>query len=314
MGQEQSKGGAGGEGGEEKRRSDEPVAMEERTPPASPSQSPISSTSLAPVATGDAGGRRVSLNMARDSGRSTPVVGHNHLPQGDGNGGTRPSRPSAVFPKDSYAVLPKFSLFLGKQVKEVYFIRHAEGFHNAAAQEHGLETLLLKNSGKKYWDSALTPRGKNQCKALAQQLVAESSRLEPELVVVSPMIRAIQTAEIVFGPASNLASPPFLCREECRERFGLYTCDGRGSISDLRNMFPDIDYSEVKNENDEYWTELEREPSKECEARTVRFLEWLNDRPESKIAVVTHSSFLRHLFQQFGHTLQAENAEELRRA
>lgn len=43
-----------------------------------------------------------------------------------------------------------------------------------------------------------------------------------------------------------------------------------------------------------------REPSERCGERAISFLEWLNKRPEKCIAVVTHSSFLRHLFAQFG--------------
>ena len=41
-----------------------------------------------------------------------------------------------------------------------------------------------------------------------------------------------------------------------------------------------------------------KEDSEHCKARSILFLDWLNKRPEKCIAVVTHSSFLRHLFSQ----------------
>ena len=43
---------------------------------------------------------------------------------------------------------------------------------------------------------------------------------------------------------------------------------------------------------------LNKEESEHCKARAILFLDWLNKRPEKCIAVVTHSSFLRHLFGQ----------------
>jgi hypothetical protein len=57
----------------------------------------------------------------------------------------------------------------------------------------------------------------------------------------------------------------------------------------------------------------ERESDEHCCERAVKFLEWLNQRPEKCIAVVTHSSFLRHLFGQFGETLHYEDRESLQR-
>ena len=57
----------------------------------------------------------------------------------------------------------------------------------------------------------------------------------------------------------------------------------------------------------------ERETDEHCCDRAVKFLEWLNKRPEKCIAVVTHSSFLRHLFGQFGESLAQQDMDNLQR-
>ena len=134
-----------------------------------------------------------------------------------------------------------------------------------------------------------------------------------DLIIVSPLTRTLETAMHVFGPPrkpgvpafladkfgkTGLPRPQFLVREECRERWGHYSCDGRRPIHEIVKEFPDCDFSQIEHNEDVFFTK-EREPSAHCMERTVHFLEWLNKRPEKCIAVVTHSSFLKHLFSQF---------------
>jgi len=237
-----------------------------------------------------------------------------------------------------------FSLFLADQTRKVHFIRHAEGFHNVETAKTGDNHCLLR--GKKLarehplYDSKLTPKGVNQAKELRKILAHRPSGGRSftafDLVVVSPLTRTCETAYHVFGnprkpglPAFlcdgeapfgspeyaagvKVAAPRFLVREECRERFGHYVCDGRRSIHDIRSEFPDFDFSEVATNEDGYYTD-ERESDEDCCARAVQFLEWLNSRPEKCIAVVTHSSFLRHLFGQFGEQMTQEKKDSLQR-
>jgi broad specificity phosphatase PhoE len=110
----------------------------------------------------------------------------------------------------------------------------------------------------------------------------------------------------------NIPPPRFLVREECRERWGHYVCDGRRSITEIAAEFPNFDFSDIVHDEDVFFSD-ERESDDHCCERAVKFLEWLNSRPEKCIAVVTHSSFLRHLFGQFGETLHYEDRENLQR-
>jgi len=59
----------------------------------------------------------------------------------------------------------------------------------------------------------------------------------------------------------------------------------------------DFDSFAYAEEEDIHWTE-EREANESVAARGVQLLRWLGTRPETEIAVVTHSSLLRHMFRQ----------------
>jgi broad specificity phosphatase PhoE len=237
-----------------------------------------------------------------------------------------------------------FSIFLADRTKKVHFIRHAEGYHNVATKESGNTDCLLRGdvAAKDHalYDSHLTQKGIEQAvnlKAhLAQRPSGSRSFTAFDLVVVSPLTRTCETALHVFGkprkPGSpefinereaprhspefkagmTVPAPRFLVREECRERWGKYVCDGRRSIKEIAADFEDFDFSDVKHDEDAFYTD-ERETDEHCCNRAVKFLEWLNARPEKCIAVVTHSSFLRHLFGQFGDTLKAEDRDGLQR-
>ena len=45
---------------------------------------------------------------------------------------------------------------------------------------------------------------------------------------------------------TDLPCPRILVMEECRERWGEYSCDGRRSLSEIMPSFPDFDFSKIE--------------------------------------------------------------------
>jgi broad specificity phosphatase PhoE len=242
----------------------------------------------------------------------------------------------------------------GVRGKRLAFVRHAEGWHNKDAREvpNYFEDELGLTT--RYWDASLTPEGEAQAQRLAEHIQRDSSA-PFDLVAVSPMTRTLQTASIAFANASG-ARVPFVATSLARERVGHHACDGRRDRSILQAEFPHVDFGEIVSEKDEMWENKEGtlppielgtfalppllpppRPSRLlrsrlrslvpavlpsdrestlCALRAQRLLQWLWERPERHIAVVSHWVFLQHLFRPFSHHPEFEERfgnAELRR-
>ncbi|KAJ3127255.1 hypothetical protein HK100_009850 [Physocladia obscura] len=252
-------------------------------------------------------------------------------------------------------------MFLASRTKTIHFVRHAEGTHNAANHAHGDDTPTLHSTpgAWTYEDARLTDAGIAQCLGLRASLAVAVS---PQLVVVSPFSRALQTAHLLFAnggaptaasthsatqPASDSAAPsnifdninssnsnnnysvaslnnapPFIVHHLCAERSGRYTCDKRRNkndiITDFQPIFDatldriDFDSFGFPDDADIVWSP-ERESSESVSNRAIKMMEWLATRPESDIAVVTHSSWLKHLFAGFGGNVATKDKLNMHR-
>lgn len=184
---------------------------------------------------------------------------------------------------------------------------------------------------ERYTDAELTEAGRNQCYALRgkidrNQVLSPLDRLHIDLVVVSPLRRCLETADLIFGPCRSQARPdllPFMVHDMCRERYGEFYCDKRRPMSQTREdpRYKEFDWESQKEKWPEHvmpfsdvdtaWQE-EREPEEHVLRRAMQFLHWLAARPEREVVVVTHSSFLKNLFTVFGGQTSKDDQDVLR--
>ena len=104
----------------------------------------------------------------------------------------------------------------GKQIikKVVHFVRHAEGHHNVAGRQN-YENYLKED----YADSAITEIGKIQCENLCKKTQTYNKIIwDADLVVVSPLRRALETACLSFPFLLPTSSRPikWIALEEVR--------------------------------------------------------------------------------------------------
>lgn len=175
--------------------------------------------------------------------------------------------------------------------KIIHFVRHAEGEHNVAGREDPLKGYLRPELE----DAVLTKDGIDQCKQLHS--LTQDKLQSVELLVVSPMNRTIQTAMHSFPQLVNKL--PWIAVENVREQTGLHPCDRRKPISVHKTTYNHVNFDHIaSNEDPIYSKYILREPDNDVAARGREFIKWLKQRPEKEIIVVTHSAYLRHLFNK----------------
>ncbi|XP_024533110.1 phosphoglycerate mutase-like protein 1 isoform X1 [Selaginella moellendorffii] len=245
--------------------------------------------------------------------------------------GVNPS--SLVAAASSGSMEPAPSLYPLHRCKIIHLVRHAQGFHNVAG-----EADYRAYESYEFLDASLTPMGWDQVARLRKHVMTSGIKEALGLVVVSPLTRTMQTAVGVFGGSdvkdgvkeenpplmaegvgkaqhaaiSSSGCPKFVAVEWCREHMGIHPCDKRSPIRDYKNLFPAIDFSEIETDEDTWWKCSSRETSEELHARGRKFIEWILNRDEKRIAVVSHSSYLIHLLELFGEDCSPLVQQEIR--
>lgn len=165
----------------------------------------------------------------------------------------------------------------------VHLIRHGQSTFNMVYAETGEDPIHI--------DARLTPLGHEQVKLLRPIV----RRNEYDLIVTSPLTRAIQTTLGLFGGLQV----PFLVEAGHREWLEA-SCDMGRPKSMLAAEFPGLDFTHLP----EIWwhDQGERDPNGICRepyetflGRVEAFRDWLRRRPEDRICVVGHATFFKHL-------------------
>ncbi len=172
--------------------------------------------------------------------------------------------------------------------KSILCIRHGESTFNAAWRAAGVDPL--------HFDAPLSATGVDQVRQAREALAL----FPAELVVTSPLTRALQTALGLF--AVHPAKPPMLVAALARERVEN-SCDIGRSPAQLAVEFPTLELAHL---GDVWWHAEghpdERgiciEPVATVAARAAQFRNFLASRPERFIAVVGHGTFFFHLTGQ----------------
>lgn len=187
--------------------------------------------------------------------------------------------------------------------KTIYLVRHGQSTHNAHAfAERGVDL-----NDACYIDAELTDLGVQQAKEIAPEI----GTLNPELIVTSPMRRAIQTC--LYATSDLPKGIPIAVNQHCRERLA-YSCDIGSPASALEQLFPLLDFGSLEPKEAWWWTKEGKPGSvenslqllqkyspgayKDVESkanvidRVNKFRTWLLKRPETRIIIFAHGVFL----------------------
>lgn len=161
--------------------------------------------------------------------------------------------------------------------------RHGQSTFNAA--------MLVSRVDPLHFDARLSTLGETQVREAA----ARHADDHYELIVISPLTRALQTATGIFGDRETPVRIEALAAERVEN-----SCDIGRRPRELARDFPHLAFDHL---DEEWWHRHDApdhrgicvEPIEHLRGRVERFRLWLAARPEERIAVVGHGTFFFHL-------------------
>jgi len=151
----------------------------------------------------------------------------------------------------------------------LYGIRHGQAWHNILFDAMG------KSAYADYQDTSLTTKGMEQA--------ATAKSPEVDVIFVSPLTRALQTAHIMFPNKPQIAL-------ECLKEYPQHTelCNKRSNTAVLKRLFPQVDFSDLQTEQQQWPVAVDYEQNVRIIKNTIQ------RSPPKKIAIVSHSTWLKY--------------------
>lgn len=183
-------------------------------------------------------------------------------------------------------------------MKKIFCIRHGLALHNVL-----YKVIKHHAYSDKYKDTPLVDEGVCQSEKLGLKWKEKNNI---EIVFVSPLTRTIETALNIFkGTIVKIVA----VEEIIEYSQGKEYCNLRKNKSVLKEKYPMIDFSLIE-ETPKYWNVDRRETFEELNKRDNVFKNFLLNRNEKKIAIVSHSTYLKQFL--FNYVDSIDETKELK--
>ncbi|KAG7443233.1 phosphoglycerate mutase-like protein [Guyanagaster necrorhizus] len=195
---------------------------------------------------------------------------------------------------------------------KVFFLgRHGQGYHNAAESKYGTQAWddywsKLDGDGELTWgpDPLLTPLGESQAADARNEWEAELLHgiPLPEKAFSSPLQRAMRTYLLTFDGIAVASKP--LVLENCREEYGIHTCDKRHPRSWIQLHYPQFLVEDGFSEQDVLWKPDARETKTEVKTRAKNILDRIFTLDSSTyISITAHGGIINGLLACIGRDI-----------
>ena len=163
--------------------------------------------------------------------------------------------------------------------KDIFCIRHGLALHNVLFWKIGSSVY------NKYKDTPLLPEGYEQAKRCRRTWEKID---DIELILVSPLSRTLETMRTIFKHKTI----PIIALDELMEYpHGDERCNKRKRISELELVYPNIDFSNIKYDDDVTYDSF-KESISALKKRQEVVKKFIRNRTENNIAIVSHSSWI----------------------